>query len=87
MTNRRPPSNLRRIRHQARCTGYSFAQMPPMNQDMDHVTLLPIVIPSDEELAEAMLHRLAERQRIRQVAAELAPRVERALGLRRRGTS
>jgi hypothetical protein len=61
--------------------------MPPMNQDMDHVTLLPIVIPSDEELAEAMLHRLAERQRIRQVAAELAPRVERALGLRRRGTS
>ena len=61
--------------------------MRTMNQDMDQVTLMPIVIPSDEELAEAMLQRLADRQRVRQVVAELAPRVERALGIRRRGTS
>jgi hypothetical protein len=58
-----------------------------MNQDMDHVTLPPIVIPSDEELSIAMLERMLERQRVRAVAAELAPRIERALGIRRRGTS
>jgi hypothetical protein len=61
--------------------------MRTMNQDMDHVTLPPIVIPSDEELAIAMLERMLERQRVRAVAAELAPRIERALGIRRRGTS
>ena len=54
---------------------------------MDHVTQLPIIIPSDEELAEAMLRRLEERQRVRRVVAELAPRIERALGVTRRGTS
>ena len=58
-----------------------------MNQDMDHATLLPIVIPSDEELARAMLQRMLDRQRVREVAAEMAPRIERALGVRRRGTS
>jgi hypothetical protein len=61
--------------------------MRTMNRDMEHVTQLPIIIPSDRALAEAVLRRLQERQRIRQMAAQLAPRVERALGVRRRGTS
>ena len=54
---------------------------------MDHVTRLPIIIPSDEELAHAMLQRMADRQRIRKVVAELWPRIERALGVTPRGTS
>ena len=58
-----------------------------MNRDMDHATLPPIVIPSDEELALAMLQRMLDRQRVREMAAEMAPRIERALGVRRRGTS
>ncbi len=58
-----------------------------MNQDMDHATLPPIEIPSDEELAIAMLQRMLDRQRVREVVAEMAPRIESALGVRRRGTS
>jgi hypothetical protein len=44
---------------------------------------MKIEIPSAEVLAQAMLDRIAERERVRQVAAELTPRVERALGLER----
>jgi hypothetical protein len=34
-----------------------------------------------------MLAQMLDRQRVRRVAAELAPQVERVLGVRRRGTS
>jgi len=61
--------------------------MRTMNRDMDHASRLPICMPTDQALAEAMLARLIERQRARRVAAELAPKIQRALGVRRRGTS
>ena len=67
--------------------GYPSEHMPTMNQDMDQPSHTPICLPTDVALAEAMLERYLEHHRIRLVAAQLAPRVEKALGVRRRGTS
>jgi hypothetical protein len=61
--------------------------MRTMNPDMDQTPHTTIETPSDEVLAQAMMERVLEHHRARLVAAELAPRVEQALGVRRRGTS
>ena len=57
--------------------------MRTITEDMNDTVNPAIALPSAEMLAAAMLERIAEQRRVRQVAAELAPRVELALGLRR----
>lgn len=54
---------------------------------MTHQPTPTLEVPSDSALAQAMLDRCLERRRVRLVAAQLMPRVELALGVRRRGTS
>jgi hypothetical protein len=54
---------------------------------MDHVMPSPIALPSDEELAMAILKRMVERQRLRDEVAELWTRIEWTPAVRPRGTS